>query len=236
MAGLKLLEKRTVSAEMAQQRKQEIDKGVAIAKRVDALREAQSKEESNLESFRKGTIKKVASEIDEKIRESARLDSEIRLKKAKSAAILPSVEEQWEQIKEAKDLLEEEKTTSKRERVELQKAIVLNIQRERENEEEKQRIEVERKRSKEELEEASKVKEEAKINLSKALSEAKEIIDDSERRQKKVSNQEKNIEERENANNIIAQTNKDWEVDLSNRERALKDKYKTLERTIKRLK
>lgn len=69
MSGPRLLDKKTVNAEVATQRKEQIDSGLVIAKKIDALRETLSEEERNLEVFRTETIKQVQKEIDEKIKD-----------------------------------------------------------------------------------------------------------------------------------------------------------------------
>lgn len=69
MAGPQLLPKSVINADLATQRKIQIDQGVALAQKVDAIRETLQEEEKNLELFRANTIAKVQQEIDAKIRE-----------------------------------------------------------------------------------------------------------------------------------------------------------------------
>lgn len=69
MAGPKLLDKRIVNIEVAAQKKQQIDEGLRIASKVDAVRETLGAEEVNLEKFRTQTITKIQKEIDIKIKE-----------------------------------------------------------------------------------------------------------------------------------------------------------------------
>lgn len=68
MPAPRLLDKRTVHAELATERKQEIDKGMELAKKIDALRATLLEEKERLERFRTETVKAVQAEIDALIR------------------------------------------------------------------------------------------------------------------------------------------------------------------------
>lgn len=72
-----LLPKSIVQATLAQERKVEIDKGVKLAKAIEALRETKVEEEQTLERFRVETIQKVQIEIDSYIRKRDALKEEI---------------------------------------------------------------------------------------------------------------------------------------------------------------
>ena len=235
MGAPQLLPKRIVNAEVATQKAQQIKEGMVLAKKVDALRETKNEEEARLEEFRRMAVSQIQGEINGKILESERLDAEIRLKQAKSAAISPSVQEQWQQIKEERTSIENERSRIEEDRKQLQLSISLNIQREKDNKEEEQRIADEKKRSDEFLQKADKIKDDAVKELQTARSQAQEILKKAIQREKAVSIREGNIAERERQVAIETQTNVDWEIDLSGRERAIKDRYETLERTIKRL-
>lgn len=69
MPAPKLLDKRTVNAELATERKRQIDQGVELAKRIDVLRATLAEEQEKLERFRTETTKVVRAEIDELIRQ-----------------------------------------------------------------------------------------------------------------------------------------------------------------------
>lgn len=63
MPAPRLLDKKLIQASLATERKQEIDKGVKIAKAVDSLKEERAKAETDLEQFRRETLKVIQSEI-----------------------------------------------------------------------------------------------------------------------------------------------------------------------------
>lgn len=77
MPAPRLLDKRVINAEVATQRKQDAAQGLALAKKVDVLRETVQEEEGKLSQFRDTTIKKVQAEIDAKIQELDGLTKEI---------------------------------------------------------------------------------------------------------------------------------------------------------------
>lgn len=73
MPAPRLLPKRLVNAEVATERKQEIDKGKKLVEAIFALQETKSKEESELEEYRVNTLKTIQSQIEMKQRENERL-------------------------------------------------------------------------------------------------------------------------------------------------------------------
>jgi hypothetical protein len=68
MPAPKLLDKKTVNAELNQERRLQVEKGIELAKKVDALREILADEQEKLERFRTETVKKVQMEIDQLIK------------------------------------------------------------------------------------------------------------------------------------------------------------------------
>lgn len=74
---MKLLRKNEINVAKSNERKIEIDTGLALARKVDSLREMVSKEEKNLQMFRDETTKIVQAEIDDLIKERDELRDEI---------------------------------------------------------------------------------------------------------------------------------------------------------------
>lgn len=63
MPAPRLLDKKLISANLATERKQEIDKGVQLARSIDALRETRAQEERDLEEWRVVTVRTVQAQI-----------------------------------------------------------------------------------------------------------------------------------------------------------------------------
>jgi hypothetical protein len=101
---MRLLDKKIVNAELATEKKNQIDAGLALAKKVDALREAKATEEKKLEEFRTDTIARVQVEIDAKIRERDYLESTNKgLREQRILAQAPiDLKHEWRQVQEDK--------------------------------------------------------------------------------------------------------------------------------------
>lgn len=78
MPAPRLLDKKLVSASLAVERKNEIDKGIKLAKAIDALRQSKAEEEDNLERFRSETVRRVQIEIDSLVIRRDELRSEVQ--------------------------------------------------------------------------------------------------------------------------------------------------------------
>jgi hypothetical protein len=221
---MRLLDKKTVSTEVATQRVQLAKTGLQLAKKVDALREARAEEEKNLENFRTQTIARVQKDIDSKILEKENLRKEL----------IP-LQNEWKRLQTPPDLTSAREDVAKRqEEVMLREiavnlaesnvkmAISLNISRERENEEERQRLAMLKKRAEEFLAkaeirhtQAEDTFSEAKRTTEKAETYAAEVEN-----HLKVRNQE--ATDREVYLSQYQERVQAWEVDLAAREKKLK--------------
>lgn len=76
MPAPRLLDKRTVNAELATERKQQMEKGKELAQKIDALRATLAEEQEKLERFRTETVRIVQAEIDALIRKRDLLANE----------------------------------------------------------------------------------------------------------------------------------------------------------------
>lgn len=226
---MRLLEKKSINIDLARQKKEQIDTGVALATKVDVLRETVLKEEGNLSKFRTQTISQVQKEIDDKVQERDFLergnvllrDERIRL----SAPI--DLTEAWEEVKTGKAEI-----SDWRERLSLKE--VYAIAREGENSEKKEELSKreENIKSKELLTERTLIEagnkhEKASQTLEKASQSAEKLISDAKARELAVAIREEDISLKEKDISEREQKNSEHEIDLANRERALKDRYET---------
>jgi len=101
MVAPKLLDKKTVVATVAQEKKQLIDQGVKLARAVDSLRETKVEEEGNLDKFRTETIKVVQGEIDHFISKREELKKEILTLEAERTLQKLPLDPEWEKIRES---------------------------------------------------------------------------------------------------------------------------------------
>jgi hypothetical protein len=107
---MKLLPKKTdIDKAKADERKREIDEGITLARKVDTLRELKSNEERNLLEYRATALKEIQKEIDSRIEIRNSLDDEIVKKQEIRKQLIKPLDEEWKEIKEAKDGIKEEK-------------------------------------------------------------------------------------------------------------------------------
>lgn len=95
---MKLLSKNEVERLKSSERKQEIDEGIKIARKIDELRNTLGKEESNLSKFRDQTIKLVKSDLDDLISKRDSLQKETDNLTIKKEELLKPYTEEWEEI------------------------------------------------------------------------------------------------------------------------------------------
>lgn len=238
MAGPQLLEKRTINAEVATQKKQQIDEGLRIASKVDAVRETLGAEEANLENFRRQTIARVQSEIDGKIGERNALENVlIPMRKERERLLIPpDLTNAREEIKNKTANLEQDISEVNQKKAELEQGISLNIQRERENEIETERIAELKRLALLDRENSYLVLKESKSSSHKMLTEAQKILQENENKEKELNNRGIQLDAREKTLIENETINAIKEKDLKNRERILKDRTDMLIRNENRLK
>lgn len=235
MTGPKLLDKKIVSAEVASQTKRQIDAGISIAKKVDAVRETLQEEEQNLETFRTFTLRQVQTEIDASIKERDNVKDEIVvLERNKQIASIP-LDVEWKKVHEEnakllKDrIIADEKSFNLKEREqEIERA-------EQEIENDKGRAKSLKQRALEALLKADSVLTEARESAADIRNQTHSKLLLAEVQEMETNRIKKEVEEYEKS--VLIRENKliDWETDLKNREKKLKDQYDTLQRTINRV-
>lgn len=109
MPAPKLLDKKVISGSLAQERKQDIDKGVKLAKAVDALKEAKDREQIELEEMRVNTLKVIQTQIDAKSRENDEISQRNQELKANRILLEGPIDlvEAWQEVHSLKEKNEE---------------------------------------------------------------------------------------------------------------------------------
>lgn len=104
MAAPRLLDKKTINAEVATQKLQEIKEGIVLYKKVDKMRDLLGEEEIRLERFRTESIAKVQQEIDTKIAErDSYTQGNEKLRQERFALQAPiDLKEEWVRVGEMK--------------------------------------------------------------------------------------------------------------------------------------
>ena len=238
MGAPKLLDKRTVTAEVATQKAQSIREGLNLAKKVDVLRETLGQEEANLERFRHEAITRVQNGIDAKLAEHETLTNENKFLTHENEILRA----EWIRLQSPPDLLEERSKVKAESleneawnaRIVVREADCKSVEHslskrdsaltQKENLTERTLIEAESK-----FEESSK-------GLEIAQTKAKTLVESAKKREQDVSTREQEVSLWNDDLKTLESELKEKEIDLFNRERALKDKYETLIRTQERIK
>lgn len=176
MGKFRLLSKREIDARKAAERRTEIEEGSKLAGRVDHLRETAAIEETKLEAYRVQALTEIQAQIDPKLEEVRKLDSELRGMRAERERLSKPLTEWEADLKKREALAQAAFESIKGEKAGLSMAISANIQRERVNTIEGARVLETRKEATEELVAVQKLHTEAREVLRRAR-EKDAIID-----------------------------------------------------------
>lgn len=229
MVAPRLLDKRTVNAEVAIQKKRAIDEGLNLAKKVDALRETKQEEEGRLETFRTQTIARVQKEIDAKILERDNLKREnLKLNEERIKLHAPiDLKEEWEKVRSDQKEIEQWKSNLTNEQVVLLarqgdvKDLEDSLSKRDTHLLEKEKL------SERTLLAAEEKFEDASSTFEKAQADSKRLTESALKKEKIVVQREITADERDKSITERELRSQEHEIDLSNRERALTDKYQT---------
>lgn len=229
MPAPRLLDKRVVSSELAEEKRRQIQSGITLAKKVDAVRDTLQKEENDLEAFRRETITRIQKEIDSKIAERDSLDKEIVRRREERIQLEAPIDlkEAWDDVQsgrlevtEWKDRLGTQTVEQLAKEAEITEIAESTLKRSTESKEKEKLVE-------RILVEAESKHEETSLVLDKARAEVKKVIDNAKQKEKKVIDRELFVETKEIEINNREDRNQAHELDLSNREKALKVRYDT---------
>lgn len=98
---IRLLSKSDIDSKKALERKQEMDEGMKLAKRVDALRETVADEEASLELFRRKTITAISTQISKAEEKLALLKEEVATLEERRAQALKPLDTAWNTLKQS---------------------------------------------------------------------------------------------------------------------------------------
>jgi hypothetical protein len=233
---MKLLDKQSLMQQKSTERKLEIDEAVKLAKKVDALRETSASEESRLLKFRQESLKQTKLEIDGLIAQKTELEGKVSTLEAQRTELLKPLDAEWVKVQEKQAKLSELEGLLEKETLKLVNAEIEIESRLRELKTEESRIKDKEKATDDNYSDSLS----DRFDAGKILIAAKEL----ESEIKWVANiknaellvRENSVAIRERNTEIRTESLEKREIEQNNRERAINDKYETLQRTIKRLK
>lgn len=224
MSGPKLLDKKIINAEVATQKKQQIDSGIAMAKKVDVIRENLQTEETNLELFRTETLKIVREEIDGEHRKLKLVKDAVKDQELKLSELQIPLDNAWAQLNTERVKLQSEKDDLE------QKSDSLSL-REQEIERSEQEIEIEKGRIAGLKHQASEMLTEADTTLTNARNasvsirkSAGLILEEINLKVTVLDTRENALETRERAVEQETRRQLEVETDLANREKKLRSR------------
>ncbi len=233
---MELLSKNEVTVVRSSERKKELDEGMKLARKIDSLRELHSKEETSLIKFRDESLKRIKDDIEELNRHKESIKSDITVLEGRREKALVPIDKELSLLETCKkDISKRHELLDSRELEILSKSNELSS---REN-----KVDIEESR----IEGMKQAISATFQNAQKKLSESESILIDTknksaiiksklDKREEELALLGKGISSREIdiENKISWIVNK--EKELRDRERAVNDKYDTLQRTINRLK
>lgn len=233
---MKLLDKQEVNRLKGVERKLEVDEGVKLAKKVDALRELAAKEQTNLTKFRESSLAVVKAEIDDAIKQRDALRENIEVLTRQQAELRIPLDSEWKRVK----LLSRELDKRAIELDEFNAVLTENeefyFKRVEMLEDDKQRIENLEYEAEGQVEIARQTVNAAKTTLANAKQTETQASEKFESVTKTLTAREIAVAIREREVGIKEQKVTKDALALTNRERAINDKYETLLRNQKRLK
>lgn len=233
---MKLLNKKAISSDFNTQRKMQIDEGVLIAKKVEVLRETLVLLETQQKAFIANSRQELLNATSLLHDKKARVEGEIRQLEEKRKELLKPLDDRWALLEEHENALGKEKEDTAFRTKELH---------ERENQLVKTEKAIEKTRGKiSELEKfiennvtkTQQDRTDAKIIKDTAIKE-RELQDKEQRtRNNQLNKQEEELMHQRKYLELIKRNIEAHATELDDKERAINDKYATLQRTITRLK
>ena len=233
---MKLLDKQTIVTLKGTERKREVDEAVKLAKKVDYLRQTAAQEEANLAKFRHESIQKVKDEIASLIEEKDILIGEVGVLEYQKEQLQEPLDDEWDRVKEESTVID-----NRIEELEIAQAG-LNLK-EKEIQIKLDALKTESERIKDlklqtltALSEAEEREQKATEILVETKQMRYQTLEELNKRIQSTSLKEAEVEANKRDLDNRKKILDDKEIELKHTERAINDKYRTLERILARTK
>lgn len=231
-----LLSKQEINTAKITERRQEIDEGVKLAKKVDALREVSAKEEANLSKFRSESLKQLKNDIEVLTRQKNVLQEELTRLEEDRKSLQKPLDNKWAEFWEKSEKLNSKEKEIEARIVQLDQKESLQIKSDYELSLKSDRLENYKSQIEKNLLDSIKVVEQAQLKLDKAQEKLEKIDILVEKESAELLKREGQVAVEERNSRILRESLNQRELKLNHREKFINDKYATLERTINRLK
>lgn len=233
---MRLLNQDEIRVKKSEETRKTIDSGLALAKRVDELREKKNREEALYEKYREETGNILRDEIDALLARKESLEYEIGVLTHKSEDLKKPFDEEWElvKMKRISDLDDKLYDLEKRENILSKKELEMRS-READIHDSETRVSDEAKQSEQALGDAKLDREKAADMLDRAKLEYAQIEQAIENKVREFSRKEEEFVSKEKDLSMREEAFRRSVRELARRERFINDKYNTLLRTEKAL-
>lgn len=219
--GMRLLPQKEIDRAKSVEKKQEIDEGMKLAKRVDDLREIAASEEASLETFRRETVAKIHEEIKTETERRDKVKSEADEAEARRDEARKPLDSEWAKVIAERGVVDARgKALDERDRVLGEKELENDAAQKRIREIVRRALETDA-LSDSRLREAGRASEDATFRLKAARKIEFTTREVKERTEKELAHREELVTARENGATIK-------ESDIAAREKTLADGWKLL--------
>lgn len=232
---MRLLKKSAVASEASQQKKQLIDEGIAIARKVDALRQALAGLEEQQSRFVGGMEEELRRRTKALFDEIAGRESEIRALEERRKDLTAPLDAEWQKVRSASSEVQSSKML-------IEKGLKVLAEKEKMSEEKHRnskavlaRVNVRERELLKIYEKAEEAADSAEIMKAIAAKEKEESGRDIAERHQAILSREASVAVREREQDILAAMIEEKEREIISEKARLKDRSDTLERAFRRL-
>lgn len=224
---MKLLKKQEVDRLKAEERRQQIEEGLKVARQVDTLREVRAAEEESLQKFRRETVGSISKEITELTLKRDALKVEVAVLEGKRVVALKPLKDKEGKLALSEYTLVELHEMMYFKRVALDEAEAELAARKKLLEDLEVRTTYAHSDVQRRLDEVAIMEESAALQKEKVREMSARTLEEKKNQEEHFYILEKKWKEK---NHVLEARESDLlekDQDLSNRERALQDKYET---------
>lgn len=233
---MKLLRKSVLDAQVAKERKAQIDEGVMIANKVDILRRDLANLQAQHQQFIGGMKFELKKETEELITKVAVLKSELKVLEDRRRTLLEPLDDAWSEVKSKGIELDQKIQEVDQEREKILRAKEKIEKKLLESKESLSKIKIRERELDRAYDRANALREEIEEIKNQTISENTAKNKDITQKLQEAERLRVKAENDSIANEHLNQLLKEKEQELLVREIRLNDRYATLERTINRQK
>lgn len=232
---MKLFDKKTISNTLASQRKTQIEEGLSLAKKIDALRETLASLEAQQSAFIAGMKSELDRETKELSHERSILKQEVATLKEQRTQLQIPLDSKWNELHEREEAIFSHEEKLRNDRDVFARIVSDNTELSRQIEIEKGRAAEFSHSASENLVRSEEILEKAEERSNILRKKAKAIVELAEVRDEESVVREKRSLQEEQRLILREEILQKRETKVSDDERRLKDRYDTLLKTTKRI-